>query len=77
MAFRFPQPDTRDHRYMMKKLIEKTHELAARLGVHDDEIREKLPIDKRYGTIKFNGKLVTWWDFDIKQPVKVEVEKAD
>ena len=71
------KPETRDQKYMMKKLIEKQGELAARYDVDEEDIREKLPIDKRYGTIKFNGKLVTWWDFDLKKPVKVEVEKAD
>ena len=56
----------------MKKLIEKQGELAARYDVDEEEIREKLPIDKRYGTIKFVGKVVAWWDFDSKSPVQVK-----
>ena len=58
-------------------VFEEFYKLAAWLDVPEEEIQEKLPIDKRYGTIKFNGKVVTWWNFDLKKPTEVEVEKAD
>ena len=57
---------------MRTAYLDPGHRQPHAIRVLDDEIREKLPIDKRYGTIKFNGKVVTWWDFDTKKPVNVE-----
>ena len=49
-------------------MIEVADMLALRFGIPPEEVKAKLPIKSRYGTITYDGKLRAYYQWEDEEP---------
>ena len=53
---------------MWTKMIEVADMIAPRFGIPPEEVKAKLPINPRYGTITYEGKIRAYYQWEDEEP---------